>query len=249
MFVADIESPAVDERDVHHLLRVLRLRPGQTISVADGTGRWRLCALVSARPDGGAAAATLDPLDEVTDIPPPHPALTVAFAPTKGDRPEWALGKLTELGIDRVIPLVTDRAVVRWDDKRSERRHQRWNEIARQAAMQSRRLRLPVIDPPTGVARVVAEAGTSTVLAVPGGDPPTLDRPTVLVGPEGGWSPEEERAVLATVGLGPLVLRTETATLAAASLYTALRAGLVVRTGREGDGAPQGSASGPGPVA
>lgn len=228
--MADIDLPALDERDVHHLLRVLRLRSGQTISVADGSGRWRLCALVSARPDSRPAAAILEPAAEVVDDPAPRPALTVAFAPTKGERPEWAVAKLVELGVDRVIPLVTARSVVRGDDQRNERRHERWTEIARQAAMQSRRVRLPVIDPPSDVAAVAATAGTSAVIAVPGGDPPTLRRPTVLIGAEGGWSPEEERAIPGTVGLGPLVLRTETAALAAASLYAALRTGLVAQS-------------------
>ncbi len=232
MFVADIDVPALDDRDVHHLLRVLRVRLGQTISVADGTGRWRLCALGSARPESRPTTASLEPIAEVVDDPAPHSTLTVAFAPTKGERPEWAVGKLTELGVDRVIPLVTARAVVRWDDHRSERRHQRWSEIARQAAMQSRRVRLPVIDLPRDVSAVAATAGTSAVLAVPGGEPPTLDRSTVLIGPEGGWSPEEERAVPATVGLGPLVLRTETAALAVTSIYAALRLGLVAPSRR-----------------
>lgn len=207
--------------------------------MADGTGRWRVCALVSPRPEGRPASATLESVADVVDEPEPGPALTVAFAPTKGERPEWALAKLTELGVDRVIPLVAARSVVRWDDRRSERRHQRWTEIARQAAMQSRRVRLPVIERPAPVAEVAAAAGVSAVLAVPGGDPPTLDRPTVLIGPEGGWSPDEERAVAATVGLGPGVLRTETATVAVASLYMALRAALVVKgPGGEGGGAP-----------
>ena len=242
MFVADVEAPAVEERDVHHLVRVLRLRPGEMVSVADGSGRWRLCTLVSVRPDR-PGAAPLEPVADVVDEPAPAPPLTVAFAPTKGERPEWAVAKLTELGVDRVIPLVTARAVVRWDANRSERSHERWTQIARQAAMQSRRVRLPVIDPPTDVARVAGAAGTSAVLAVPGGEPPTLDHPTVLIGPEGGWSPEEEQAVSATVGLGPLVLRTETATLAVASLYAALRAGLVAEGGGVG-GSARGSAAG-----
>ncbi|MDQ2728126.1 MAG: 16S rRNA (uracil(1498)-N(3))-methyltransferase [Actinomycetota bacterium] len=229
MFVADVEVPALDERDGHHLLRVLRLRPGQTISVADGTGRWRLCALHSSRPEGRSASATLEPVTDAVDDPEPHPALTVAFAPTKGERPQWAVAKLTELGVDRIIPLVTARSVVRWDESSPERRHLRWAEVARQSAMQSRRVRLPEIDPPTEVAQVAGAAGTSAVLAVPGGDRPTLDHPTVLIGPEGGWSRDEELAVTATVGLGPLVLRTETATVAVTSLYVALRTGLVVK--------------------
>ncbi|MDQ6783393.1 MAG: 16S rRNA (uracil(1498)-N(3))-methyltransferase [Actinomycetota bacterium] len=225
MFVADVDAPSLEERDAHHLVRVLRLRPGESISVADGVGRWRLCALASG---GGQAAATLEPIADVIDEPPPRPALTVAFAPTKGDRPEWAVGKLTELGIDRIIPLVTARCVVRWDDKRGERRHGRWLEIARQSAMQCRRVRLPAIDPPTDVAEVVSGVAEAAALAVPGGDAPTLEHPVVLIGPEGGWSANEEAAVRVTVSLGPHVLRTETAALTAASIYSALRTGLVV---------------------
>jgi 16S rRNA (uracil1498-N3)-methyltransferase len=252
VFVSDVEVPVLDQRDRHHVLGVLRVRPGQHVSVADGTGRWRLCALASGRGgdrDGGGGDGggdgrgdnrrdhrrddridhRLEPVSPVVAEPEELPALTVALAPTKGERPAWAVGKLTELGIDRIVPLVTARSVVRWDDKSGDRRHERWTEVARQAAMQSRRVRLPVIDPPMGVAAVAAMAGTGAAMAVPGGEPPTLDRSTVLIGPEGGWSPDEESAVPAAVGLGPLVLRTETAAVVAGSLYAALRAGLVVR--------------------
>lgn len=232
MFVTDVDVPVLDQRDLHHILRVLRVRPGQHVSVADGTGRWRLCALASGRGDdrlGGRGDDHLEPVGPVVSEPQPHPAFAVAFAPTKGERPAWAVGKLTELGVDRIVPLVAARSVIRWDDKRGERRHDRWTEVARQAAMQSRRVRLPVIDPPMAVAEVAAMAGIGAALAVPGGEPPTLDRPTILIGPEGGWSPDEESAVPATVGLGPLVLRTETAAVVVGTIYAALRSGLVVR--------------------
>lgn len=218
VFVADIDHPELGDEDAHHLARVLRLRPGQTLSVADGVGGWRLCSWT------GGGAAGLEASSEVYTEGAPAPAVTVAFAPTKGDRPEWAVTKLTELGVDRIVALAAERAVVRWDQERASRHLQRWTELARQAAMQCRRVRLPAIDGPATVAELV---GAGVALAVPGGSAPSLERPTVLVGPEGGWSREEGAAGVATLGLGPNVLRTETAAVAAGTLGVALRAGLV----------------------
>lgn len=226
MFVHDVGAPVLDDRDVHHLMRVQRLRAGETISVADGSGRWRLCALAITGGDRGGVPS-LEPTGDVAYEAVPRPAIVVAFAPTKGERPEWAVAKLTELGVDRIVPLVTARSVVRWEGGRSDRHHQRWTEIGRQSAMQSRQVRLPIIDRPTTVAALVADAGGLAALAVPGGAPPTLEFPTVLIGPEGGWADEEARHVDATVGLGPQVLRAETATVVAAALYISLRAGVV----------------------
>ena len=105
VFVDDLDRPALTEKDVHHFSRVLRLRPEETVSVADGRGGSRLCQWL-----GGA----LVPLTEPTWEPPPEPLLTVGFALTKGEHPEWAVQKLTEAGADRVVVMVTDRCVARW---------------------------------------------------------------------------------------------------------------------------------------
>ncbi len=237
LFVGDLDAPVVDERDLHHLLRVLRLRRGQSVSVADGSGRWRICTLQhtsgSPRPQADLEAAS-----EVFAGRPCLPELTVAFALPKGERPEWALAKLTELGVDRIVPLVAARSVVRWEDRRAERHRLRWAEVTRHAAMQSRRLRLPVIEDPTEVATVLGRDRGRAALALPGGDPPGLSRPTVLIGPEGGWAPDEEADAPATVGLGPQILRTETAAVVAASLLVALRGGVVDERHRGGENHP-----------
>ncbi len=154
------------------------------------------------------------------------PLVTVAFSPVKGDRPEWAVQKLTELGVDRIVPLAAARSVVRWTGDRGAAAVERWRRVAREAAMQSRRSWLPVVDP--AVAFGVASGWPGAALAVAGGDPPSLDHPVVLVGPEGGWDPSAELgAGLPTVGLGPNVLRTETAAVAAGTLLVALRSGLL----------------------
>ncbi len=219
VFVADLGVPALTDEDDHHLQRVLRLRDGEEVVAADGRGGWCPCAF---------AAGSLRPVGPVVHEPRRLPLVTVAFAPTKGDRPEWTVQKLTELGVDTIVPLQTARSVVRWGGDRAVRQLGRLHDVAAQAGRQSRRLWLPVIAPVTAFSTMVTEPDT-LVLAEPGGDPPTLDRPTVMIGPEGGWSDDELAAAVPTVGLGPEVLRAETAALAAAALLVALRAGLVGR--------------------
>ncbi len=222
VFVEDVESPELAVTDRHHLAKVLRLRDGEVVTAADvgGSGRWRVCRFAA------GVAAGLEPEGEVTVEPPLVPEVAVAFAPTKGDRPEWAVQKLTELGVDRIVPLVAGRSVVRWTGDRAVSAVERLRRVAREAAMQSRRARLPVVEEVASFSDVVGRAGAA--LAVAGGDPPSLATPLVLVGPEGGWEPDELAAGAPTVGLGPGVLRTETAAVASGSLLVALRAGLVM---------------------
>ena len=217
VFVADLSAPVLDTGDHHHLERVLRLRAGEAVSASDGAGRWVPCRWV------GGAALEVD--GEVVVESEPSPAITVAFSPVKGDRPEWAVQKLTEVGVDRIVPLVAARSVVRWTGDRGAAVVARWRRVAREAAMQSRRAWLPTVG--EAVAFGVAAAWPGATMAVGGGAPPSLDRPVVLVGPEGGWADEELGAGLCTVGLGPNVLRTETAAVVAGTLLVALRSGLL----------------------
>ncbi|HVF74641.1 MAG TPA: RsmE family RNA methyltransferase [Acidimicrobiales bacterium] len=216
VFVDDLDAPDLDPDDRHHLSRVLRLRAGETVSVSDGAGGWRPCTW---RGDGSVECA-----GEVVRDERPAPAVTVAFAPVKGDRPEWVVQKLTELGVDRIVPVATARGVVRWGD-RAERSLERLRRVARAAGMQSRRTWLPEVTAMVPFADVVAWEGCA--LAEPGGEPPTLARAVLLVGPEGGWAPEELAAEVPRVGLGPTVLRAETAAVAGAVLLCALRSGLL----------------------
>jgi len=154
----------------------------------------------------------------------PVPLLEVAFSWAKGDRTEWAVAKLAELGLDRLTPLVADRTVVRPDGKGAVRRDERLRRIVREAAMQSRRLFLPEIAASQSVDQFLGRTSVSGLaLAEPGGDPISLATPVVLIGPEGGWSPRELALVDAKVSLGDGILRVETAALAAGALLTALR--------------------------
>jgi 16S rRNA (uracil1498-N3)-methyltransferase len=214
VFVDDLEHLVLSDPDRHHL-SVLRVRPGDPLTVSDGAGRWRAARF----------ADPLEPAGEVTFVARGEPAITVVFAPVKGDRPEWVVQKLTELGADTIVPLVAERSVVVWPPARVDHQLDRLRRISREAAMQSRQCYLPEVAAPVTFADASALDGVC--LAHAGGEPPSLARPTVLVGPEGGWSDRELGSRLPRVGLGPSVLRAETAAVAAGVLLAALRSGLV----------------------
>jgi 16S rRNA (uracil1498-N3)-methyltransferase len=210
-FVTSLTDPVLDPDDRHHLERVLRLRAGASITVSDGQGGWRPMVL----------GADLSPLGDPVADPAPAPVITIAFAVVKGDRPELITRGLTEIGVDRIVPLGTARGVVRWEGDRGRGAVERLRRVVRSAGMQCRRVWLPEVT--EVVAFGDAAAGAGVAMAVPGGGEPNLDRPTVLIGPEGGWAPEEQDVGLPRVDLGPHVLRTETAALVAAARLVALR--------------------------
>ncbi len=228
VLVADPADPVVEADDRHHLARVLRLRAGEPVIATDGRGHWSLCRY-RGDASGREAGAVLEPDGPVAFEPAPSPSLTVAFAPAKGDRPEWVVQKLTELGIDRIVPLVATRSVVRWDGDRAARAVDRLRRVAREAVGQCRRVWLPEL---TDVRTVGDVVGDGAVLAQLGGAPPTTATTTVAVGPEGGWSPDELAVAGTTVGLGPYVLRAETAALVAGAILAGRRASTVVGEGR-----------------
>jgi 16S rRNA (uracil1498-N3)-methyltransferase len=221
-FVADLEHPALDDGDRHHLERVLRLRAGEPVTVSDGRGRWRACRF--------GAGAELEVTGPVITERAPAPDLAVGFALVKGERPEWVVQKLTEVGVDRIVPFVAERSVVHWDEPKAVRNRARLVQVAREASMQSRRVWLPEVEPVTTFADLAARPGAA--MAERGGVAPTLDSWLVLVGPEGGWSPAERACGLPTVGLGRTVLRAETAAVAAAVLLAAVRDGRLAPPGR-----------------
>ncbi|MGA2519392.1 MAG: RsmE family RNA methyltransferase [Acidimicrobiales bacterium] len=241
VFVDDLEGLTVEVEDRRHLLDVLRLRPGEVVVACDGRGRWRGCRMTTATLRGDTTPL-LEPDGPVTTTPPAVPAVTVAFVPVKGDRPEWAVQKLTEAGVDRIVVLRSVRAVVRWDEDRQVRALDRFQRVARHAAAQSRRAYLPEISGVMGLDDLAARlAPVPLALAHPGGSPPSTAVPAVAVGPEGGWDPSETGPERLLVGLGPHILRAETATVAAGLLLCALRSGLVGPPPTPSDLAPGGA--------
>jgi 16S rRNA (uracil1498-N3)-methyltransferase len=232
VFVEDLGSPSLTSGDAHHLVDVLRLRPGAPVVASDGAGRWVPCRVPAgvgpsgrARPVDRARLLVVD--GPVTASPAPRPPLTVAFAPTKGDRPERVTRTLTELGVDRIVPIRSARSVVRWEGPRGDRAVERLRRVAREAAAQCRRPWLPEVSPPTDLDALAVRTGVPICLAQPGGRAPSLDPPGLTVGPEGGWDADELARYGPGVGLGPTVLRAETAAVAAGAVLCALRSGMV----------------------
>ena len=129
VFVDDPAHPVLAEEDAHHLGRVLRLRAGEEVVASDGHGRLGPARSGVATTNAGGSSRLRDGTGPggdgtVQTEARAEPLLTVAFAPVKGERPEWVVQKLTELGIDRIVPLRTERSVVRWSGARG-RSHRR----------------------------------------------------------------------------------------------------------------------------
>jgi 16S rRNA (uracil1498-N3)-methyltransferase len=228
VYVDDLTAPVLDDADIHHLVDVLRLRAGERVVASDGEGAWAGCRFRGA-PGGSDGSQLLEVDTDLVSEPRRVPSVTIAFAPVKGDRPEWVVQKLTELGVDRIVPIRTARSVVRWEGARAARSLERLARVAREAAAQSRRTWLPAIEAVTPLEALAALVGVAPVLAVPGGGPLSLEHPVVAVGPEGGWDEAETALFAEGIGLGPTVLRSETAALLAAGLLCGLRSSLVRR--------------------
>jgi len=224
--VADLGRPTLDDDQRHHLVRVLRRRPGDPLTVGDGAGRW--CTAVQ------GAEGDLEVTGDVISTPRARPELTIAFALVKGDKPELVVQKLTELGIDRIIPFRADRSVVRWDDDKAARVVARLRAVAASATMQCHRPHLPEVADVTDLAGLLGPDGPGggVALADREGSAPSLERPAIAVGPEGGWSEAEAASPGPRVALGAHVLRAETAAVTAGALLAALRGGVVTAGGR-----------------
>ncbi len=216
--VADVDAPELVADDRHHLERVLRLRSGDVLTVGDGAGRWRPCRF----------GDRIEPVGEVVSAAAPRPESAVGFAVLKGGRSETVVQKLVELGVDRIVPFVAERSVVRWDEAKTDRLLRRWRRVAREAVMQCRRLWLPTVEP---VAAFGALDLSAAALAVPEGRRLADGENFVLVGPEGGWTDAESAAVDRHVCLGPHIMRAETAAIAAAVLLGARRSGRLPASG------------------
>ncbi len=217
----------------HHAAAVRRLRPGERADVSDGAGTLAEGVVTAAAKD----SVTLD-IRAVRTVPPPQPRLAVAQALPKGGRGELAVELMTEVGVDAVIPWAAARSITKWQAERGEKALAKWRSTAREAAKQSRRAWLPEVTELASTAALVKRASAAARAIVLEADAPArlheLPLPgegeiLLLVGPEGGISPDE-RATLRDAGalearLGPTVLRTSTAGAAAAVI-------LLTRTGR-----------------
>lgn len=206
VFVDDLEAPELLDADRHHLARVVRVRDGDPITLGDGRGSWRPARF----------GAHLEPTGGVVTVPEPLEKITVGFALLKGSRIDDVTRHLTELGVDVIIPLTTERCVVRWDAATATRRHERLTRITHEAAMQCRRVWLPTVEELQSFDEVVGRAGVA--VAQMQAPPVGAETRGLLIGPEGGFTDDEVAAASSTASLGGHVLRAETAALAAGTL-------------------------------
>jgi 16S rRNA (uracil1498-N3)-methyltransferase len=223
--VAHVFVDALDDRceisgtDGHHLQRVRRLTPGEAVTAADGSGAWRSYEIV----DVAAGILVLEARTETYIASNAPIDVSLAVALTKSGL-EDVVAATTELGVARVIPVRTARTVVRWDEARAARAVGRFRAVARESAMQSRRATIPIVDEVTELKALVGRPGI-VVADLSGVAPGALEVDaatgwTVLVGPEGGLSPDElslfRDAPRVTLGRG--VLRASTAPIAAVAV-------------------------------
>ena len=208
----------------HHLHRVARLTVGEEIEISDQKQVFS-AVVKSSRPD----LVEFDVRREL-EVPGQGIAVVLLLSIIKFARFEWAIEKATELGVQTIVPLVTERS-----DQRlvagAIKRGDRWRKIAFEAAQQSRRLAPPEIESPVEFGEALTKyqapvrlfcdtdsLALNQVLAERRFDTDARPAAVVIVGPEGGWSGEEREtaasAGLTSVSLGPLILRTETAALA-----------------------------------
>ncbi|RST14087.1 16S rRNA (uracil(1498)-N(3))-methyltransferase [Streptomyces sp. WAC05374] len=224
----------LDGPEGRHAVSVRRLRVGEEIVLTDGagTGAYGTVAAVEGK-DRLDVAVT-----EVRTEPVPAPRITVVQALPKGDRGELAVETMTETGVDAIVPWAASRCITQWKGDRGLKALGKWRATAREAGKQSRRLRFPDVADAAStkrVAQLLAAADFAAVLHEEGAEPlaaaelPATGDIVLVVGPEGGVSPEE-LAAFAEAGakpyrLGRSVLRTSTAGTAATAL-------LLGRTGR-----------------
>ncbi|HSK25309.1 MAG TPA: 16S rRNA (uracil(1498)-N(3))-methyltransferase [Jiangellales bacterium] len=202
-----------------HAAVVRRIRAGEQVELSDGRGAVARCEVESA----SRAGLTCRVLG-LERHPAPSPRLVVVQAVPKGDRGELAVEVLTEVGVDEVVPWSAARCVARWDGDRAAKGLRRWRSVAREAAKQARRPWLPAVTDLASTRAVAARLAAADLALVLHEDaesvlatvrPPDSGEVVVVVGPEGGVTPEELDAFAAAgalaVRLGPSVLRTSTA--------------------------------------
>lgn len=223
LLTAPGETIVLPEAAAHHAVRVLRMRAGDALTVFNGSGgAWQGCIVeagrqVSVRIEAAAAA-----------VAEPALHITLVQALPSGDKMDWVVQKAVELGVARIQPVAARRCVVKLAGERAVKRVAHWQEVAVGACEQSGRDVVPVVLPILELPEYLAQARGGEArcfLLAPGGGQRLRDMSApagevcILIGPEGGFAPEEETAAksagFSPLLLGPRILRTETAGLAA----------------------------------
>jgi 16S rRNA (uracil1498-N3)-methyltransferase len=223
------------EQSGEHLARVLRLERGHPLILFNGDGCEYKATLASLAKR--AVTAEVTAVQAVERESPLH--LTLAQGIARGEKMDWILQKATELGVARIVPIVTERTEVKLDEERAERRVLHWTQVIAGACEQSGRTRLPQLEMPQRLDRwlsALGDDGPLRLALIPGGDVGARDLPAMphgallCVGPEGGFSDKDiamlQQSAFRALRLGPRILRTETAGIAALAALQALQGDL-----------------------
>lgn len=213
----------VEGDDAKHAVRVLRIQPGEHITVSDGNGRVAAAVVTAA---GRTLEATVT---QRTDVAAPRPALVVYQALPKHGKLDGIVQTLTQCGVAEIHPMRTTRSIAKWDPAKAAANVARLRAIAREASMQSRRAHLPVVGDvadasalPAGTIVLHQQAKLRLRDVLPDGAP---ERIVLAIGPEGGFDDAEidawEAAGCRAASVGPFVFRTEVAPVVAAALVQA----------------------------
>lgn len=220
------DSPVLSTAAARHL-KVLRPREGEQVELFDGAGRSRVCSFA-----GGALRPAAPPSASPRPVP-----LTLFACVTKGSRWDWTVEKATELGVTRIVPVLSERTVVRIPEEEREAKRARWMRVAEDAARQSDAKWLPEMLAPVGFDEALSLARETTCLVGALATPPPktllqalldIGRPpaplSLFIGPEGDFTPHELSSLceFATpVTFGESVLRAETAAIYGLSVLKA----------------------------
>ncbi|MCE7031106.1 16S rRNA (uracil(1498)-N(3))-methyltransferase [Lysobacter sp. GX 14042] len=218
------------EAQAGHLVRVLRLRAGDAFVLFSGDGHdYQASVLVADRRVVRVRVGAGQPVERESPL-----RLVLLQGIARGEKMDLILQKATELGVAELLPLSSDRSEVRLDPPRAAKRLAHWRSVVAAACEQSWRARVPAVAPPRGLAEVLGSlpAGGLRLLLDPEGDraltalrPPAGEPVYLAIGPEGGWSDRDREqlhgAGFAGLRLGPRILRTETAGLAAVAALQA----------------------------
>lgn len=218
-------------KDLTRHIMVLRLTVGDDITLFDGTGG-EYHARITGMERHAAKAEIFSFSPREAELPY---EITLAQGIPEAGKMDWIIEKAVELGVRKIVPLAAQRSVVRLNTERAEKRLTRWQSIVISAAQQCGRNRLPEITQPVGFADYLSGlSGTSAIMFSPRAAESlpswagrqTPHAVTLLIGPEGGFSPEEEALAhgqdIISLSMGPRILRTETAGLAAVSAINAI---------------------------
>ncbi|MGX6442803.1 16S rRNA (uracil(1498)-N(3))-methyltransferase [Neobacillus sp. K501] len=219
----------IDGEDRHHIIKVMRMEIDDNIICVEPDGKAAVCKIVKIT-DEQVVADVVQWMDETPELPI---SVTISSGLPKGDKLEWIIQKGTELGAHEFLPFAAKRSIVKWDEKKAAKKIERWQKIAKEAAEQSHRSYLPEVDIPVSFNTLLEKGKYFNYKLVAfeeesrNGETSTFsatlqkmkkgDSLLFVFGPEGGLTEDEVQALkdhdFAICGLGPRILRTETAPL------------------------------------